>query len=45
MSAWIKKSPFRAAGIYISGELPGLPRPDQPDADLGAQPARRRAGA
>ena len=26
MSAWIKKSPFRAAGIYISGQLPRLPR-------------------
>ena len=44
MSTWIKKSPFRAAGIYISGASRACQRQSNLNADLGAQPARRRAG-
>ena len=41
MSTWIRKSPFRAAGHLHLRQLARLPAPDQPDRDLGAQPARR----
>ena len=44
MNAWLRHSPYLAVGIYISGRLPGLPRPAQPHADLGQHPARATAG-
>ena len=42
MSTWIKKSPYRAAGIYISGDSRACQRQSNLTADLGQQPARRR---
>ena len=44
MDTWLKHSPFRAAGIYISGDSRACRTPAQPDARPGSAPSSPRAG-